>query len=131
MGAWLECGGLKKEAMLNNAIYRIILVQVAVTSVVALLMWALQGKIAAMSAFAGGAVGFLTGLVYAKKIFAPKGSDTKKIIRAHYSAEAFKLVFTILLFSLVFTQFKEVRALPLFIGYAATLIVYWAALIFV
>ncbi|HEX5337640.1 MAG TPA: ATP synthase subunit I [Gallionella sp.] len=117
--------------MLNSAINRIILVQVAVTGVIALLVWLLQGNIAAMSAFAGGAVGFLTSLVYAKKMFAPKGSDTKKIIRAHYSAEAFKLVFTILLFSLVFTQFKEVRALPLFAGYAATLLVYWAALIFV
>jgi len=117
--------------MLNNAIYRIILVQISVTIVIALLIWILQGKLAAISAFIGGAIGFLTGLIYAKKMFAPKGSDAKKIIRAHYSAEAFKLVFTILLFSLVFTQFKDVRALPLFIGYVATLIVYWAALIFV
>lgn len=116
---------------MNNAVRRIILVQVAVTGVIALLMWVAQGQLAAISAFAGGAVGFLTGLIYAKKMFAPSGSDTKKIIRAHYSAEAFKLVFTILLFSLVFTQFKDVRALPLFIGYAATLMVYWAALIFV
>lgn len=123
--------GLKKEARLNHAVRRIILVQVAVTGVIALMMWIVQGRLEAISAFAGGAVGFLTGLVYANKMFAPAGGDTKKIVRAHYSAEAYKLVFTILLFSLVFTQFKEVRALPLFIGYAATLVVYWAALIFV
>ena len=107
------------------------MVQIAMTTVIALLIWITQGRLAAMSAFIGGAVGFLTGLVYAKKMFAPKGSDTKIIIRAHYSAEAYKLLFTILLFSLVFTQFKDVRALPLFVGYAATLLVYWAALIFV
>ncbi len=122
---------LQKEARLSNAVRRIILGQVAVTSIIALMMWIVQGRLEAISAFAGGAIGFLTGLAYANKMFAPTGGDTKNIVRAHYSAEAYKLVFTILLFSLVFTQFKDVRALPLFIGYAATLLVYWAALIFV
>lgn len=114
-----------------NAVGRIILAQVFVTVVAALVMWGIQGEAAAASAFAGGAVGFLTGLVYAKKMSAPQCGEVKKIIRAHYSAEAYKLVFTILLFSLVFTQFKEVQATPLFATYIATQAVYWAALIFV
>ncbi len=122
---------LKKEARLNCAVRRIILVQLAVAVISALVMWVVLGKLAAISAFAGGAIGFITGWVYANKMFAPLGSDAKKIARAHYSAEAYKLVFTVLLFSLVFTQFKEVLALPLFVGYGATLLVYWAALIFV
>ncbi len=114
-----------------NAVARIILAQVFVTVVAALVMWGVQGVAAAASAFAGGAVGFLTGWVYAKKMSAPKEGEVKKIIRAHYSAEAYKLVFTMLLFSFVFTQFKEVQAMPLFATYIATLAVYWAALIFV
>lgn len=85
----------------------------------------------AIAASIGGAIGFLTGFVYAKKMTTPIGEEVKKIIRAHYSAEAYKLIFTVLLFSLVFTQYKEVNAMPLFLGYFATLIVYWAALIFV
>jgi len=125
-----------------SAVRRIIMVQVAVAVVIALLMLVFQGLTAAVSAFVGGAIGFLTSWVYAKKMLAPPGSDAKKmlappgseakkIIRAHYSAEAYKLIFTILLFSLVFTQFKEVHALSLFATYAATLAVYWVALIFV
>ena len=114
-----------------SSVRRIILVQVAVAVVIALLMLCIQGLTAAVSAFVGGAIGFLTSLVYAQKMLAPPGSDAKKIIRAHYSAEAYKLIFTILLFSLVFTQYKEVHALSLFAAYAATLTVYWVALIFV
>jgi ATP synthase protein I len=114
-----------------NAVGRIILVQVLVTVAITVVLLVVQNMAAAASAFAGGAVGFLTSLVYAKKMFVPQGVEAKKIIRAHYSAEAYKLVFTILLFSFVFTQFKEVHALPLFATYVATLTVYWAALIFV
>lgn len=114
-----------------SPVRRIILVQVAVAVVIALMMLLISGVTAAVSAFLGGAIGFLTSLVYAKKMLAPPGSEAKKIIRAHYSAEAYKLIFTILLFSLVFTQYKEVHALSLFASYAATLAVYWIALIFV
>ena len=114
-----------------SAVYRIILIQVAVAVVISLLLLVFYGVIAAVSAFVGGAIGFLTSLVYAKKMLAPPGSEAKKIIRAHYSAEAYKLIFTVLLFSLVFTQYKEVYALPLFAAYVATLAVYWVALIFV
>jgi len=114
-----------------SSVRRIILVQVAVAVVISLLMLVFQGFTAAASAFVGGAIGFLTSLIYAKKMLAPPGSEAKKIVRAHYSAEAYKLIFTILLFSLVFTQYKEVHALPLFATYAATLAVYWVALIFV
>ncbi|KAF0205382.1 MAG: ATP synthase protein [Gallionellaceae bacterium] len=114
-----------------NGVGRIILVQVLVTVAITLLLLIFQNLAVAASAFAGGAVGFLTSLVYAKKMFVPQGAEAKKILRAHQSAEAYKLAFTILLFSFVFTQFKDVHALPLFVTYIATLAVYWAALIFV
>lgn len=114
-----------------NAVIWIIVIQLAVTVAISLILLIVQNLAVAASAFAGGAVGFLTSLVYAKKMFAPQGSEIKKVIRAHYSAEAYKLGFTILLFSFVFTQFKDVHALPLFATYVATLAVYWVALIFV
>ena len=115
----------------TSAVRRIILIQVAVAVVLALAMLLILGLQAAISSFAGGAIGFLTSLVYAKKMRAPLGSDAKKIVRSHYSAEAYKLIFTFLLFSLVFTQYKTVQPLPLIGTYAATLAVYWVALIFV
>ena len=114
-----------------SAVRRIIQIQVAVTLAIVLLMLLIQGAAPAVSALAGGAIGFLTSLVYAKKMHAPPGSDAKKIIRTHYIAEAYKLIFTILLFSLVFTQYKGVHAMPLFAAYVATLAVYWVALIIV
>lgn len=116
---------------MNKAVRQIIVVQVTVTVIIALLMWIVLGNLAAISALTGGAIGFVTALVYAKKMVSPNDGEAKKIVRAHYSAEAYKLVFTILLFSLVFKEFKEVQALPLFVGYVGTLVVYWAALIFV
>lgn len=116
---------------MNKAVRQIILVQAAVTVIIALLMWIVLGSLAAISALTGGAIGFVTALVYAKKMLSPADGEVKKIVRAHYSAEAYKLVFTILLFSLVFKEFKEVQALPLLVGYVGTLVVYWAALIFV
>ncbi len=103
----------------------------AVTATIALLIWIVLGAMAAVSATMGGAIGFVTAFVYAKKMTARDTCETKKIVRAHYSAEAYKLAFTILLFSLVFKEFKEVQALPLFVGYVGTLVVYWVALIFV
>jgi F0F1-type ATP synthase assembly protein I len=120
-----------KDFASYKAIIWIVVTQVGITIVISLMMLIVQSGNAASSAFAGGAVGFLTSLVYAKKMAAPKSADLKKIIRSHYSAEAYKLAFTILLFSFVFTQYKELHALPLFATYIATLAVYWVALIFV
>lgn len=114
-----------------SAVRRIILIQVAVAVVIALSILVTLGETAAVSAFAGGAIGFLSSLVYAIKMLSPLGSEPKKIMRMHYSAEGYKLIFTILMFSLVFTQFKDVHALALIGAYAATLAVYWVALIIV
>lgn len=116
---------------MNTAVRKIILVQIAVAALIALLMSVVLGKLAAISALTGGSIGFITALVYAKKMSTPQGAEAKKIVRAHYGAEAYKLAFTMLLFALVFKEFKAVEALPLFIGYVGTLVVYWAALIFV
>ena len=61
-----------------SAVHRIILVQVAVTIVISLIMLAMQGVTSAVSAFLGGAIGFLASLIYAKKMLAPLGSEAKK-----------------------------------------------------
>lgn len=112
-----------------NTVNQIVFSQLIVTLTISTTMLLASNLTNAISAFAGGAVGFITALVYSIKMFPPKGSEIKKIIRAQYSAEIHKLIFTILLFSLIFTQFKEVNALPLFATYGATLVVYWLALI--
>lgn len=84
--------------------------------------------IAVYSAFAGAAIGFIASSVYAGRM-ATQGSDPKLLMRSHYLAEFSRFGVTVLLFAAVFLFFKGVAALPLFLTYAATLAVYWVALI--
>ena len=103
--------------------------QLLVGSVVALLLGALYGTlIAAYSAFAGAAIGFIASLVYAGRM-ATASSDPKVLLRRHFVAEFSRFGVTVVLFTLVFVFFKGVLALPLFMTFASTLAVFWVALI--
>ena len=118
---------LQKE--IAGAVQKFIWLQVAVVALCALSMLILVDLTAAASALIGGAVGFLTSWIYAKKMTTSQECGAKQVVQAHYKAEAYKLIFTVLLFSLIFTQFKGVRVMPLFFGYGSSLAVYWVALI--
>lgn len=112
-------------------IYRIIGLQVLVAVVISLLLLPIYGALVAASAFAGGAIGFTTSWVYARKMTAPAGSDPRLMLRAHVVAEVWKLGLIVILFAAVLTFFKEVATLPLLLTFIATLAVYWVALLFV
>jgi ATP synthase protein I len=45
------------------------------------------------------------------------------------AAEGYKFAVTLLLFGLVFKSYAQLVALPLFLAYAATIVVYWMALL--
>ncbi len=108
---------------------RIIGLQALVGSVVALVLGALYGTMLVLySAFAGAGIGVVASVVYAGRM-ATRGSDPKLLTRSHYAAEFSRFGVTVLLFVAVFVLFKGVAALPLFLTYAATLVVYWVALI--
>jgi ATP synthase protein I len=110
-------------------IRRVIGLQILVGVGVALLLWGLYGTaIVAYSAFAGAAISFIASSVYAGRM-TTQGSDPKALLRNHYVAEFSRFGVTVLLFAAVFLLFKNVAALPLFLTYAATLLVYWVALI--
>jgi ATP synthase protein I len=112
-------------------IYRIIRLQVVVAAVISLLLLPIYGALVAASAFAGGAIGFITSWVYARKMTVPAGSDPRLMLRAHAVAEAWKLGLIVILFVAVLTFFKGVATLPLLLTFIATLAVYWVALLFV
>lgn len=84
--------------------------------------------VVAYSAFAGAAIGVIASSVYAARM-ATQGSDPKLLMRKHSIAEFSRFGVTVLLFAAVFILFQGVAALPLFLTYAATLLVYWVALI--
>lgn len=114
-----------------KTIRRILGAQMAVTVIAVVLVLVMGGETrAAWSALIGGAIGFSTAYVYVRRMFASRDADPGALVKAQYRAEFFKLAFTVLLFGATFVLFREVAALPLFLTYAATLMVYWAALLF-
>ena len=126
--------GRQSDPVLGKA-YRIIGVQVLVTAVITLLLLPIFGALVAASAFAGGAIGFTTSWVYARKMTLPasdeRGRDPKRLLQAHVLAEVWKLGLIVMLFTAVPTLFKEVETLPMLLTFIATLAVYWVALLFV
>lgn len=113
-----------------KTVRRILGAQIAVTFA-AVLFLLLDGEArAAWSALIGGVIGFSSAYIYVRRMFASSGSDPVDLVKAQYRAEFYKLAFTILLFGATFVLVSEIDALPLFLTYAATLMVYWAALLF-
>lgn len=55
--------------------------------------------------------------------------DPLKVYRAQAAGEGLKFLLTMLGFALVFLGYKDVAAMPLFLGYASTYVVLWAALL--
>lgn len=116
---------------MDRTIRQIILLQVAVTVMIAAAMLGFKGTSAAVSAFFGGSIGFLASLVYAITMVMVKGREPKDLLKAHMRAEACKLISTLVLFIAVFTLFTDVSPLILLLTFATTLAVYWAGLLMI
>ena len=117
-------------------VYRIIGLQLLVTVLISLPLLAIHGALVAVSAFAGGAIGFTTSWVYARRMTAaPRKSggesEPRALLRNHFAAEVLKLGLIVVLFAAVFIFFPKVATLPLLLTFMATLAVYWVALLFV
>jgi ATP synthase protein I len=85
---------------------------------------------AAVSVLIGGSIGFVANLGYAlRALRMGSGSDPIKVYRAQAAGEGFKFLLTLAGFALVFWGYKDVSALPLFLGYTSTFVIYWMALL--
>jgi ATP synthase protein I len=105
-----------------------VLGQVVITLVVAAICFAIWGRIAGLSALAGGGISAASSAVLALFAFgSPAGAGAERVARAFYIGEGLKLAVTVVLFVLVFLTLKVAFA-PLFGAYIATLFVYWIAL---
>lgn len=104
--------------------------QLLLTAVLAVGAWVAAGGHAGLSAFLGGAIGWVANLAYLWRAMG-QGSDTEAAgaFRAQVAGEAAKFSVTLLLFALVFLAYRDVAALPLFLGYGSTFIVHWMALL--
>ena len=122
-------------------VYRIVGLQLLVTALISLPLLATHGVLVAASAFAGGAIGFTTSWVYARRMTAASRrrngtsggpeSDPRVLLRSHFAAELLKLGLVVVLFAAVLVLFPKVATLPLLLTFMATLAVYWVALLFV
>lgn len=113
---------------LRRAAYRLSGWQLVITAMVVTGAAWIAGSAAALSALVGGAIGTVTGLYQAVRLFRTDASQhPESFMGAVYAGEAVKILLTAALF--VFA-IKALRAefLPLILGYIATLVVYWAAL---
>ena len=106
----------------------VVLGQVVVTVVAAAICFAVWGRIAGLSALAGGGISAIASGVLAVIGFAaPKGAAAERVARAFYVGEAAKLTVTVVLFVASFVSMK-VSFAALIGTYIATLFVYWFAL---
>lgn len=81
------------------------------------------------AALAGAAIGVVTNLYMAVRIFGNGAvRPAEQALQRFYSAEAVKIAMTVGLFALAIGAFK-VAFLPLIVGYSLTLMVYWLALL--
>jgi ATP synthase protein I len=106
----------------------VVLGQVVVTVVAAAICFAVWGRVAGISALAGGGISVLASAALAVIGFSsPAGAAPERIARSFYVGEGVKLAVTVALFVVVFLTMK-VSFAALFGAYIATLFVYWIAL---
>jgi ATP synthase protein I len=103
--------------------------QAVVTVTVALLSILMAGKHAGMSALVGGGIGIMSGAAYAWRSMRKGSAEPRRAFQAQVLGEAYKFAVTIFFFALVFTGYRDVVAIPLFVAYVLTFVVYWAALL--
>ena len=107
--------------------------QVFVTLMSGLIAGSALGLHAAISALLGGFIGVLSASAYVwralRKSRGAVSSNPKEAFHAQVAGEAYKFAVTLLLFALVFKMYGQLVALPFFLAYAATFIVYWIALL--
>jgi ATP synthase protein I len=108
--------------------FRVVLGQAGVTVVAALCAWGLADARAAMSALLGGGIATAGSLAMAGLMFGRKSASATSALSRFYAGEAVKIVVVIVLFVVVLKTVR-VAALAMFVGFAATFLVYWVALL--
>jgi len=109
--------------------FGVVLGQAVVTVVVALGALWLAGRVAAVSALLGGGIATAGSLAMAGVGLAgAPAADAQRALGAFYVGEAVKLALVVVLFVVVL-KWVKVAPLAMLAAFAATLLVYWIALL--
>jgi F0F1-type ATP synthase assembly protein I len=102
--------------------------QAAVSVVAGACALALAGRVAGLSALAGGAIATAGSLAMAGLVFGGSREGAARALSRFYVGEALKLAVIVVLF-VVLLKVMKVAPLAMFAGFAATFLVYWIALL--
>ncbi len=109
---------------------RILLAQWFVTFCAAVVLFAVKRELA-LSAFLGGLVCVLPNYYFARQMFTKRRSaDPQSIIWSIYIAELIKLSLAIILFAVIFINYKDLHPLTLLITYFIAQSCMWIAPLF-
>jgi ATP synthase protein I len=115
-------------AQARRMAFTVVLGQAAMTLVVALVSFAMAGRLAALSALLGGGISTLASLAMVLLAFRKSASaNAMSAVTGFFAGEAAKLATVIVLFIVVLRTMK-VSPLAMFAAYVATFFVYWLAL---
>jgi F0F1-type ATP synthase assembly protein I len=108
--------------------FGVVLGQAGVTVTAALCAWGFADARAGLSALLGGGIATTGSLAMARLALGGAGADARRALGAFYLGEAVKLA---VVTGLLVVVLKVVRVAPLamFAAFAATLLVYWIALL--
>ena len=121
-------GATQNLKALRRAAYRLAAWQAALTFGVAAVAAAIGGGAAAQSALMGGGISIVAGLYQALRMFSGQAAlQPERFMRAVYTGEAIKIALTVALFIVVIRVMRPQFA-PMIVAYAATFVVYLAAL---
>jgi ATP synthase protein I len=107
--------------------FGVVVSQAAVSVVAALCALGFAGRVAAVSALAGGAIATAGSLVMAGLVFGGS-AGAQQALNRFYLGEVVKLAVVVALFVVVL-KVMRVAPLAMFAGFAATFLVYWIALL--
>jgi F0F1-type ATP synthase assembly protein I len=118
----IDVSGARRAALM------LVLAQVAATLILAVAFLVGSSARAALSALIGGGISVAASLAMVFFMFRGAATDPKGVLRSAYRGEAAKFGITVLLIVAALKN-VELAVLPFFVTYAATLLVYWIALV--
>jgi F0F1-type ATP synthase assembly protein I len=118
----IDVSGARRAALM------LVLAQVAATLILAVAFLVGSSARAAISALIGGGIGVAASLAMVFFMFRGAATDPRGVLRSAYRGEAAKFGITVLLIVAALKN-VELAVLPFFVTYAATLLVYWIALV--
>lgn len=111
----------------RKAIYKFVLCQTIIAGVTALAFFLVKDSLAAKSAFKGGLVAIIPGLVFAFFAFRFSGAQEAYRVKASLMrGHSLKLLLTVVLLAVVFKQ-EDLAAEAFLTGFLVTLLAQWTA----